>query len=349
MEENTKVLKKGFFKKVWYSIFKLEKYGEMAAEGFGRAMNYLLKLSFIIAVLTSCLVIFQVTQKMQKAVDFLNDQVGEFSYTDGMLQIDKEQPIKAPSSTFGEVIVDTNVETEEQLNQYLDSLGNNKALLLLKDKVIVKGLVSEETINYQYSSLLKELNINQIDKQDVINYITGNEIWTIYIQVFLVICIYSFLNTLVPILINVFGLSIFGWIATWLAKIKMRYVAVFNLAIYSLTLSVILQVAYMIVNVLTGITMTYFQVMYIAVAAIYLIAAIFLIKSEFVKLQLQKIKEHEENAKEKKENESKTDEKKNETEKEKNNEEKEDNKKDDVNENDKNERETENNPGGAEV
>ena len=349
MEENTKVLKKGFLKKVWYSIFKLEKYGEMAAEGFGRAMNYLLKLSFIIAVLTSCLVIFQVTQKMQKAVDFLNDQVGEFSYTDGMLQIDKEQPIKAPSSTFGEVIVDTNVETEEQLNQYLDSLGNNKALLLLKDKVIVKGLVSEETINYQYSSLLKELNINQIDKQGVINYITGNEIWTIYIQVFLVICIYSFLNTLVPILINVFGLSIFGWIATWLAKIKMRYVAVFNLAIYSLTLSVILQVAYMIVNVLTGITMTYFQVMYIAVAAIYLIAAIFLIKSEFVKLQLQKIKEHEENAKEKKENESKTDEKKNETEKEKNNEEKEDNKKDDVNENDKNERETENNPGGAEV
>ena len=85
MEENTKVLKKGFFKKVWYSIFKLEKYGEMAAEGFGRAMNYLLKLSFIIAVLTSCLVIFQVTQKMQTADVLLNDKVREFYYTDDIL------------------------------------------------------------------------------------------------------------------------------------------------------------------------------------------------------------------------------------------------------------------------
>ena len=349
MEENTNVLKKSFFKKVWYSIFKLEKYGEMSAEGFGRAINYLLKLSFIIAIITSCLVIFQITQKIQKAVDFLNDQVEEFSYNEGVLEINREQPIKAPSSTFGEVIVDTNVETEEQLNQYLDSLGNNKALLLLKDKVVIKGLVSDETINYKYSSLLKELNINKIDKQGVINYITGNEIWTIYIQVFLVICMYSFINTLMPILINAFALSVFGWLATWLAKMKMRYVAVFNLSVYSLTLSIILQVTYMIVNVLTGITMTYFQVMYIAVAAIYLIAAIFLIKSEFMKLQLQKIKEHEENSKEKKENESKTDENKNEDEKEKNNEEKEDNKKDDVNENDREENDTEKKPGGAEV
>ena len=349
MEENTKVLKKSFFKKVWYSIFKLEKYGELSAEGFGRAMNYLLKLSFIIAIIIGCLVIFQITQKVQKAVDFLNDQIGEFSYNEGILEITKEQPIKAPSSTFGEVIVDTSVETEEQLNQYLNSLGNDKALLLLKDKVVVKGLLSDETINYKYSSLLKELNINQIDKQGVINYITGNEIWNIYLQVFLVICIYSFLNTFVPILINAFGLSIFGWIATWLAKMKMRYIAVFNLAIYSLTLSIIIQVAYMIVNVLTGITMTYFQVMYIAVAAIYLIAAIFLIKSEFMKLQLQRIKEHEEQSNKIKESEPEVDEKeekkKNEKENDKN--EKEDNKKDDVG--GKEEKETGTATGGAEV
>ena len=90
MEENTNVLKKSFFKKVWYSIFKLEKYGEISAEGFGRAINYLLKLSFIIAIIIGCLVIFQITQKMQKAVDFLNNQVGEFSYNEGVLKINKE-------------------------------------------------------------------------------------------------------------------------------------------------------------------------------------------------------------------------------------------------------------------
>ena len=43
-EENDKVenneIKKGFFKKVWYSIDKIEKYSELSAEGFGRAIKY---------------------------------------------------------------------------------------------------------------------------------------------------------------------------------------------------------------------------------------------------------------------------------------------------------------------
>ncbi len=60
MEENkketlddSKNFKKGFFKKVWYSVFKIERYPEMATEGVARALTYLTKLAIIIAIIVS--------------------------------------------------------------------------------------------------------------------------------------------------------------------------------------------------------------------------------------------------------------------------------------------------------
>ena len=56
MEDNkneTKQFKKGFFKKVWYSVTKIEKYPEMATEGVPRALIYLAKLSIIISIVVS--------------------------------------------------------------------------------------------------------------------------------------------------------------------------------------------------------------------------------------------------------------------------------------------------------
>ena len=39
-EKENKELKKGFFKKVWYSIEKIEKYSELSAEGLKSAIKY---------------------------------------------------------------------------------------------------------------------------------------------------------------------------------------------------------------------------------------------------------------------------------------------------------------------
>ena len=40
-DEKYRVVNINFFKKVWYSITKFEKYPEMATEGLGRALKYL--------------------------------------------------------------------------------------------------------------------------------------------------------------------------------------------------------------------------------------------------------------------------------------------------------------------
>lgn len=88
---------------------------------------------------------------------------------------------------------------------------------------------------------------------------------------------------LLTIISNVVLLSFFGYITTLLARIKMRYVAVFNMSAYALTLSVILNMLYVAVNIFVTFNMEYFQVMYVAVAAIYLVAAILILKADFMK------------------------------------------------------------------
>ena len=51
-------MKRVFFKKVWYSIDKIEKYSELSAEGFGRAIKYLSVLVIIISILSSVITVY---------------------------------------------------------------------------------------------------------------------------------------------------------------------------------------------------------------------------------------------------------------------------------------------------
>ena len=113
---------------------------------------------------------------------------------------------------------------------------------------------------------------------------------TLYVSIFITIFIYSFIMYLLTTISNAVFLSIFGYLTTWLARIKMRFLAVFNMSIYALTLSIFLNMLYIAVNVFIDFRMEYFQVMYVSVATSYLVATIFLLKTEFMKQQLELMK-----------------------------------------------------------
>ena len=90
----------------------------------------------------------------------------------------------------------------------------------------------------------------------------------------------NFISYYLITLIDVFTLSVFGLFTCFLAKIKMNYKALFNMSIYALTLSIILKIIYIGLDMLLGFEIKYFSIMYIAVSYITLAAAIFLIKSD---------------------------------------------------------------------
>ena len=110
-------------------------------------------------------------------------------------------------------------------------------------------------------------------------------------------------------------LAILGYITCSILKIKLKPSALYNIAIYALTLPIILNAIYMIINIFTGFTVKYFQVMYTAISYIYVISSILIIKSDFIKKQaeLTKILSEQEKVKEelaKKEQEKKEEEEK---------------------------------------
>ena len=291
--QTEKVKRQGFFKKVWYSITKIERYPEMAAQGLGKAFSYICKVVAILAIIICFGSMYQAYQILQEGVAYLQNEFPEFSYSDGILSVDSEDPItiSAEDSYVGKAIIDTKTEDQQTVNQYISEIEQSgDGIVVLNNRVIVKTSSISGTISYEYDQMLNQVGITEFNKQDLINYINSSQMYNFYISIFLTIFVYSFAMYLLTTLLNAVFLAVFGYLVTWIAKIRMRFVAVFNMAVYSLTLSTILNMMYIAINIFVPFAMEYFQVMYVTVAAIYLIAAIFLLKSEYIKRQAELMK-----------------------------------------------------------
>ena len=288
-----KELKIGFFKKVWYSITKIEKYPNMATQGVKESMFYLAKIVIILSIIISLGIIYQTSSLIKEGVNYLQNEFPEFSYKDGILNVESENEIviSEDNSVVGKTIINTKVEDEQTINKYIqDITDSGDGIIILKDKVIIKNPAGVGTNTYVYNEVLQSMGISEFTKQDVINYANSTQIISLYASIFLTIFIYSFIIYLLSILSNVILLSCFGYITTLLARIKIKYAAIFNMSIYALTLSIILNILYVVINMFVPFNMQYFQVMYIAVAAIYLVAAILILKTEIMKQQLELMK-----------------------------------------------------------
>ena len=297
-EENTNRRKEeNFFKKVYNSIVKIEKYPDMAAQGFPKAISYITKLVVILAIVLCLGMVYQTHGLIQDGVNYLQNEFPDFSYKDGTLTVNSDEPIIIEDSpVMGMAIIDTMTEDENKVNEYITSIEQaGDGIVVLKDKVKLKNISVTGTIEYIYKDVLSQMQIQEFTKQDVINYANSTQIVNLYISVFITVFVYVFIMYFITTISNAFLLSIFGYLTTWIAKIRMRYVAVFNMTVYALTLSIILNILYVAVNIFINFNIEYFQVMYVAVAAIYLVAAIFILKGEFIKKQqeLTKIAEVE--------------------------------------------------------
>lgn len=209
--EKEELLKLNFFKKIWYSITKFEKYPEMAALGVKKALSYFTGLVLLFSIIYTCIYMYYITN------------IAEFD--------------------------------EPNLN--------------LTQKIIVSLLGSEE---------------NDVDQ--IVQMAEGEE-YDSYFAIILTLFISIFITFYIITIIDVFTLSVFGLLTCFIAKIKMNYKAVFNMSIFALTLSIILRIIYIALNILAQFEIKYFDIMYIAVSYISLAAAIFLIKSDVIKQHLE--------------------------------------------------------------
>ena len=290
-EEYKELKGMGFFKKVKYSIFNIEKYPEMATEGIGKALTYIAKWIVVLAIVLSVWTLYQTYQMIQEGTSYLENEFPDFSYSDGTLTVNSQEPIAIENEQFGKIIVDTNADSEETINQYLNQINEyGVGALVLKNRVILKNITMIGEVSYNYQESLNSMNLTEFNKQDVINYVQSGQINTLYFSVFVSLFIYSFSMYFINTLWYAIIIGIVGYFTMWVLKMKMRFVAVFNMANYALTLSTILNIVYLIVNIIFNFTIEYFSIMYITVATIYLLAAIFILKTELMKKQAEVMK-----------------------------------------------------------
>ena len=290
-EEYKEVKGMGFFKKVKYSIFNIEKYPEMATEGIGNTLSYIAKLVMILAVVLSVWTLYQTYQMINEGTSYLENEFPDFSYSDGTLTVDSEEAIIIENEQFGKIIVDTNTDSEETINQYLNQINEyGTGALILKNRAVLKNITMIGEVSYNYQESFNSINLTEFSKQDVVNYVQNGEINSLYFSVFISLFIYSFAMYFINTLWYAIIIGIVGYFTMWMLKMKMRFVAVFNMTIYALTLSTILNILYLIVNMLFNFTIEYFSIMYITVATIYLLAAIFILKTDLMKKQAEVMK-----------------------------------------------------------
>lgn len=291
--------KTNFFKEAFKSIKDLDKYEDFALETPGKAFKYFIKLIAVLCIIVSIFYTYKIVDNMNKVYSDLKDKMPDFSYSQGNLAMVSEEPviIEDYKDTFGKIIIDTSI-TGNEIEKYD---AEKSGILILKDKCIILANETMGQVSYKYDDMAKKYNITDFTKQDVVNYVEGMNIVSIYLSVYFVIFIYLYIIYFIAIFIDVLLLSVLAFVISMISRIKLKYAPAFSIAIHSITLPVLLNLIYIVVNLLTGFRVKYFQLMYNTISYIYVIVAILMIKTDFINRQVELMKLAEEQGKVKEE------------------------------------------------
>ena len=285
--ENKNDIKLGFFTKLWYSITKFEKYPKMASEGVRRAISYLMKLMMIFSIIVVLGLMYNFNIILNECKEYLNENISIINYEKGELNIEPKDGKNIIIDIGDEkVIIDTNANTIEDVKEYDNTnKSNNTGIFLLKNKLVLCTEGVEQ--GYSYINILNGIKTTSFNKENVINYLND---YKIYLSFFIIMVLLTFLAYLIATIVDVLVLSIFGLLTTILLRIKIRYRAIFNMSIYSLSISILLKMIYVTLNMFIDFKIKYFNFMYSAIGYICLVASIFMLKSDIIKQQMELIR-----------------------------------------------------------
>lgn len=280
-----KELRLSFFRRMKMSIFDFDKYHIIASEGLGRAMMYLIKLMLLFALVMSAASIIKVSQLLDQGIEYFSSNVPNFYFENNEFVLDSETDVTIENHEYTDFkIILTNSETysEDEIRDF-DGL----AVAFTKKHVLLKQQNSTSITTQTYEELGNTIDLNEINKDYIVNMFSGENSYNILANIFAVIFISTFLTYFLTAILDTIALSLLGFIVSRLIRIPFKYGALYSLSISAITLPVILNAIYLIVNMFTGFVIPYFQIMYTLIAYVYLIAALLIMRSEIIKKKVQ--------------------------------------------------------------
>lgn len=288
-----------FFKKLIMSIKDFEKYPELASKSWAKVLSYLAKLLAIFVIVASFASVYKLSKQVQSGLEYVKDVLPDFTFSNNELVIGQEEAIayENKDKLLDTIIIDTKEINDETLSLYKEKLQKaSNGVVLLKDKALVKTGVTNGIVEYTYSSISETYQINEFNKQQVLEYFSGTSLVLMYIGIFIMMSIYMFLLYFISIWLDIVLLGALGFFTALILRLHLRFSAMCKIAIHSLTLPILLNALVVLIETFTNFKVEYFQIMYIGIAYIYIITAILMIKSDVIKNQkeLAKIIEEQE-------------------------------------------------------
>ena len=285
--------KLSFFKKIKISILDFDGYQNLAAEKISRTVGYIILLMLMFSLIVAGTYVIKFYQTIGQIRNYISNEVSEITYENYELNIipnngEEISRITVNDTVPVKIIINTQTSDETKIQESMEEIRSEEnGILILKDRIIIKNEFSTNLMEYSYKSISEQYNINKIDKNELISLLSGSQINTLYLMFFGIVTIYMLVIYLSTMLVDVLLLTILTYIVTRIAGLWLKYSAIYNIATYSLTLPILLNIIYFVVNAFTGFTIEYFQIMYTAIASIYIITSILMIKSDVIKKQLE--------------------------------------------------------------
>ncbi len=281
----------GFFKKIWTSIKDFEKYEEFAAEKLSKAIKYILLITLIFTTIISIAYTYKFHTVIQDVKEYISANFEELSLKEGKLNVKQDSPIiiENENAVIPIIVVDT--LSDSVRDEYLDKVKlYNSGIIFLSDRVVVESNLLQEEQSMTYSSITSSEIAN---KDEFIKLFADSNIYYVYLTFFITIFIYLYIVYLATNFVDAFVLGVLGYLFSRVVRLRLRFKATFNIGIYALTLPIILNLIYAMVNTFTGFTIEYFQWMYTTISYIYVAVAILMIKTEITnqKIQLMRLEQ----------------------------------------------------------
>ncbi len=258
MNEN----KINIFKCFIYSITGFGKYRLLLRQSMGKAVGYLILLSFLLSVAAFAPLYSISNEILESSSEFITENMPDFTLSNGRLEIHGEMPIVIDNGGVP-MVLDTTPGAEDRiLNQY------DTVLLFTSDKMVMKNYVNRqeyplsafEGLDFTKDSLIGAMPL--IRTYMIIILI----IMYIFIAIFFVAG--KFLAALV--------VGLIGMIANSRAKTNLSFKSIYKLSIFAMTLPLIIGT---VINALM-INVPFLAVLFYIGSGIYIFGAINNIKKD---------------------------------------------------------------------
>lgn len=273
--------KENFFKRLKNAVTNFDKYREYADEKVSVATKYILKLVLIFSIIIAVSLTIRVALELNRVIESFRESCPDFKIENNSLVMQEENNNFTISDSSNVLCLIINSE-KQSLTEIEDANNYQSVIAILKDKIVLRNSFSMES-STTYEQLGKSYELNNITKQGILSYITNKNMSVMFATLVIGSTIYLFIVYLIQILLDILLLSIIGFLFSRIIGIKFKYKQIFNMSTYAITLSFLLYMIYIVVNLFTGFIVKYFGVAYNTISYIYIITAMMMIKSDLTK------------------------------------------------------------------